>query len=223
VSTSLGLGRRRAPHLAVVPWARQFGPGALGQDAGQTMASDLYHGGWPPRPIEIPMSWISGRATFRQDPPLARAEVQTRGADTARSVNTTAVINGRQWVFTATLDSVADGDAAALAAWVTAYYTDPLPRASAMTLTLNSRTPTEIWRILGVVQGSRIRITGTPAATWPDGSTDLVVECVSHRVGADLRTVTWALAPIAGAAVGTAGPWFYSDSSSTAGSDAVPF
>jgi hypothetical protein len=58
---------------------------------------------------------------------------------------------------------------------------------------------------------------------WPDGATDFVVECVSHQVAADRRTVTWALAPIVGENVGTAGPWFYSDSSSTSGTDAVPF
>lgn len=375
MSTSLGLGRRRPRHLAIVPWAHQFGLGPLGQDAGKTMANDLYHGGWPPRPIEIPMGWFSGRAVFRQDPPYARAEVSQRGGDTARARNTAAVINGREWVFTAALDSIVDADAGNLAAWVTAYYTDPLPRSSAMQLILNSRTPTEIWRILGITQGSRIRITGapgsdvqlvanpwfetgtsgwtptgctvaqsttwsrsgssslrltpdgvaanvyvedglravipgadytvdgwlfsplgwasagiavnwfastgayvdtsaangalvanvatrrqnvftapagaaygrvhpvmngTPAVTdllyadevtftgpdrpgWPDGSTDLVVECVSHQVNADLRTVTWALAPIVGDVTGTAGPWFYSDSSVSSGSDAVPF
>lgn len=374
---SLGLGRRRPRHLALVPWTHQFGLGALGQDAGRTMADELYHGGWPPTPIEIPMGWISGRATFRQDPPFARAEVSQRSGDTARARNVTSVINGREWVFTATLDSIVDSDPGNLAAWVTAYYTDPLPRASAVTLILNSRTPTEIWRILRVVQGSRITITGAPGAdaqlvanpwfesgtsgwtptggtvaqsttwsrsgsnslrltpdgvssnvrveddlravvpgadyvvdgwlfsplgwpsagiavnwfdagsayvdtssasvvlaasvatrrlnvftapataafasvhpvlngtpavtdllyadevtmtgpdgtrpAWPDGATDLVVECVSHQVAADLRTVVWALAPIVGEDIGAAGPWFYSDSSFTSGTDVVPF
>lgn len=374
MTTSLGLGRRRAPHFALVPWAHQFGLGALGQDAGKVMADELYHGGQPPVPIEIPMTWLSGRAVFRQDPPLARAEVSQRSGDTARARNPATVINGREWVFTATLDTVVDADPANLAAWITAYYTDPLPRASVMTLILNSRSVTEIWRILGVVQGSRIRITGTPGADrqllanpwfdsgvsgwtadgatiaqsatwsrsggfsmqitptavfdaralcdpvavvggadylldgwlfspggygvvalqvswydsagafiststttvtalvagvaqrytvnvtapagavtarvfpveggptvadvyyadeitftgpagpgWPDGATDLVVECVSHQVAADLRTVTWALAPIVGEDVGTAGPWLYSDASFTSSTDAVPF
>jgi hypothetical protein len=436
MTTSLGLGRRRPRHLAVVPWAHQFGLGPLGQDAGKTMANELYHGGWPPRPIEIPMSWLSGRAMFRQDPPFARAEVGQRGGDTARARNTASVINGREWVFTATVDSIVDVDGSNLAAWITAYYTDPLPRSSAMSLILNSRTPTEIWRILSVVQGSRIRITGSEPATmttsaldpfprvtaagfgvepvsgltytvtggsaadystdgataamsiaslstlyraqlalaladfdvtvtntlsttltgggaqadlsvrmryvddnnfvdllifrtptavtmatryrtagvdiissfptisgaagnspitmrlvgigttlegyawvtgtapptapqvtltgvtmltagsteltatlnasvtnvlpltagwdnlaastpngraWPDGATELVVECVSHQVDADRRVVQWALAPIVGSTAGAAGPWFYSDSSSTSGSDSVPF
>lgn len=221
MTTSLGLGRRRPRHLALVPWGHQFGLGPLGQDAGKTMATELYHGGWPSTPIEIPMAWLSGKAAFRQDPPLARAEVSQLGGDTARASNPASRINGREWMFTAALDSVVDVDPGNLAAWVAAYYTDPLPRSAAMLLILNGRAVAEIWRILSVVQGSRIQITGTTG--WPDGATDLVVECVSHQVAADLRTVIWALAPIVGEDVGTAGPWFYSDSSFTSGSDAVPF
>lgn len=221
MTTSKGLGRRKPGLLAMAPWTALFGAGALGQDTGKTIATELYFGGLPPPVVEIPMGWLSGRATFRQDPPFARAEVQQRGGDTARSKNTAAVINGREWVFTATLDSIVDADPGNLAAWVTTYYTDPLPRSSAMILILNSRSVTEIWRILGVTQGSRIQITGTTG--WPDGATDLVVECVSHRVTADLRTVVWACAPIVGEVVGTAGPWFYADSSFTSGSDVIPF
>lgn len=221
MSTSQGLGRRGPGHLAFQPWSNQFGLGPLGEDAGKTMAVELYHGGWPPTPVQIPMSWLRGSAVFRQDPPYARAGVTQVGGATARSSNPAAAVNGREWVFTAAVDSIVDVDPANLAAWVTAYYDARLPRAPAFTLLLNDRTPTEIWRILGVTQGRRISITGTSG--WPDGSTELVVEGITHTVLADVRLVRWACAPIVGVTVGTPGPWFYSDSSSTSGTDAIPF
>lgn len=221
MTTSQGLGRRRSPLCALVPWTNLFGLGALGQDTGQTMANDLYFGGLPPRPVQIPMSWLRPAAVYRQDPPIARAEVTQQGGQTAQSYNASAAVNGREWVFTETIDSIVDVDPANLAAWVTTYYDSPQPRTPGFLLVLNGRSQTELWTILGVVQGTRISVTGTSG--WPDGSTELVVEGIVHEVKADLRRVLWRCAPVIGATVGTAGPWFYSDSSMTSGSDAVPF
>lgn len=221
MSTSQGLGRRHPGLLALQPWSAQFGVGPLGQDAGKTLANELYYGGYPPPPVQIPVSWIRAPARLRMDPPFARAEVGQTGGATARSHNPTAAVGGREWVFTETVASIVDVDAANLAQFITTYYDEPLPRGSALTLVLNDRTETEIWRILGVTQGRHIQITETSG--WPDGSTDLAVEGITHLVTADLRTVTWATAPIIGVTTGTAGPWFYAGDSTADGTDAAPF
>jgi hypothetical protein len=204
VSTSLGLGRRRPPLLALVPWARVFDYGALGEQAGRAMAEELYFGGYPPPPVEIPLGWFRGSVRLRQSSRFNRAEVTKLGGATARS--SSVVGDERQRKFTATLDTIVDADPANLAKWVTDYYDEPMPRSAALVLVLNSRTQTEIWRILGVRQGRRISIVDTPAG-WPSGATELIVEGITHQIVGDARTVTWNTSPVIGAEPGTSGPW----------------
>lgn len=165
--TSLGLGRRRPSHLAFVPWQQQFGIGPLGQDIGRTLANELYHGGFPPTPVEIPIDWIQPPIQFKHDPPISIGEVSQTGGPTARAVNeaTIAASAGRAWKFAATIDSVTAADASALAQHAVDVGTMPRPRSAVITLVLNGRAETEIWRILGVTQGRRISLTRGPAPT----------------------------------------------------------
>lgn len=205
MSTSQGLGRRRPPLCGFVPWARAFDYGTVGEQGAKAMADELYFGGYPPPVAEIPLSWISGQLRVRQANKFNRAEVSQSGGATARSTNLASPTD-RQWTFTASVASIVDVDAANLAKWVTDYYDSPLPRSAALTLILNERAETEIWRILGVKQGQHISITDTPAGL-PTGSTELLVEGISHQILADLRTVTWVTSPVIGATAGTPGPW----------------
>lgn len=175
----------------------------------------------PPRPVDIPVAWLSPPLRVRQDHPLNRAEVGQRGGATARSTNVPA-LNDQQWLFTASVDSVADADAPNLATWVTDTYDEPLPRCGALTLVLNVRTDTEVWRILGVTQGRRIRLTDAPGS-WPTGATELVVEGVTHQFTGDLRIVQWNTSPVIGAAAGVAGPWFRYSTSRWNGTDVRPY
>lgn len=161
MSTSQGLGRRRPPLLALAPWKGVFDVGALGEQAGRAMAQELYFGGHPLPPVEIPLSWLRGQVRLRQSNKLNRAEVALTGGATARSSNLASPTE-QQWVFRATLDSIVGADPGNLAKWVTDYYTTPLPRSPAYSLILNTRTEAEIWRILGVTQGRRISIVDTP-------------------------------------------------------------
>lgn len=172
----------------------------------------------PPPPVQIPLGWLTGQATFRQANMYNRAEVRDGDA-----VGRSATGGQRQWVFTATIDSISAADAGNLAAWVTAYYPDPRPRAAALVLTLNRRAETEIWRILGVSLGTQIHLTGTPRQTWPAGATNLIVEGITHRIVHDLRQVLWVTTPIVGTTAGVAGPWVRYGSSRYSGTDARPF
>lgn len=222
MSTSQGLGRRRPPLCGYVPWRNLFDVGTLGEQSGRELARELYFGGHPLPPVEIPYTWLRGPVRVRQATKFNRAEVTQSGGATARSSNV-ASNTERQWVFTATLDSVTDADPAALAKWTTDYYDEPLPRSSALTLTLNSRSSTEIWRILGVAQGRRISIVDAPA-TWPTGATELLVEGITHQIQADVRLVTWNTSPVVGAEAGQSGPWFRRDDSRySSATDIRPF
>lgn len=224
MSTSLGLGRLKPPNFAgLVPWNAQYG---LNEDA-RALAADFYWGGYPPPPVQIPVGWIRAPIRIRQDTPLNVAEVTQLLGNTARSRDQVSVAanGGREWKFTETIDSIVAVDPANLAAWVTAYYADPRPRHAVLTLILNGRAETEIWRILGVTAGRRVAITAAPS-DWPTGGVALVVEGVRHLITADLRTVEWLASPVVGAAAGTAGPWFRTDQSRTSdagGTDPVPF
>jgi hypothetical protein len=221
MTTSQGLGRRRPGLLAFVPWSNVFGLGPGADDTGKVMATELYFGGYPPPVVEIPYSWIRPALRIRQASPLNVAEVTQSGGSTSRSVNVPSTTT-RQWLFTATVDSAVPVDPANLAKWVTDTYDVPLPRSSALGLVLNDKSETEIWWILGVRQGTHIRITGAPAG-WPTGATELVVEGIAHQITADVRTVVWNTSPVVGSAAGVVGPWFYSEDSLTSGADVVPF
>lgn len=219
MTTSQGLGRRKAPLFRLQPFANLF---SLNDDA-RVLAEELYWGGYPPTPTDIPYTWIRGPFRAKQDTPLRQAEVTQSGGTTARAKDSALTSTDRVWPFTATIDTVVPPDPGNLAKWVIDYYQDPRPRNPSLTLILNVRSEAEIYRILAVKQGTRISISGAPSG-WPTGAGELVVEGIQHSIMADLRTVTWNTTPVIGAAVGSSGPWFYTDDSRLSSStDLVPF
>lgn len=217
-TSSSGVGRLKAPYLAVVPWARVMGPVGADETA-MTLAADVYFGGWPPPSVEIPWSWLRAPIRIRQDSPYTVAEVSVTNGGTARVEQPDRT---RDWRFGATLDTVADVDALNLADWVIDTYDISRPRLRDLTLRLNGRTDLEIQRILSVVQGSRITIADLPAG-YPTGAAELVVEGIRHQMDAAVRDVVWTAVPLVGEDLGEAGPWFRLDESLIGGTDVVPF
>jgi hypothetical protein len=51
----------------------------------------------------------------------------------------------------------------------------------------------------------------------------LVVEGITHRSAADLRVVTWSLAPVIGSEPDVVGPWFRLAVSELDGDDVLPW
>lgn len=217
-TSASGMGRLKPPHLAAIPWARVMAPVGADETA-MLLAHDVYFGGWPPSPVQIPWSWIRAPIRGRQDSPYTVAEVSVTGGGTARAEQANRT---RDWRFTAALDTVADADAQELADWVIDYYDTSRTRWRDLTLRLNGRTDLEIQTILSVVQGTRITITDLPTG-YPTGASELVVEGIRNRMDAQLRDVIWTAVPIIGAELGEAGPWFRLDESLIGGTDVVPF
>lgn len=206
-TSSSGIGRLKPPLLALLPWASVMAP-VFADDTAMRLANDLYFGGHPPAPVEIPFGWLRAPVRLRQDNPYTIAEVTTSDSDNATDFDTTAT---RQWKFTAQLDTIAGlTDAANLAAWVIDYYDTSRPRGRDLRLRLNSRTDLEIQRILSVAQGGRIQITDLPTG-YPTGASELVVEGIRHEMDAAVRDVIWNAVPVIGAELGEAGPWFRLD------------
>lgn len=201
-------------------------PSARPSEGAATVAwSDYMWGGSAPTPTEIPYDWLSPPARWRPDQPRNVATVTRSGGSSARAQDAASVGSVQERPFQATVDSQVTADPRNYAQWIVNYYSDVRQRMPTLTLNLVSRTDVECWRILGRSIGDRIRITGTPvgANAWPDGTTELVIEGVEHRIGGDTRYVVWNTAPVIGETAGEAGPWFRLDSSSTDGADVVPF
>lgn len=191
----------------------------------QVAMNDYFWGGYPPAVTEIPYDWLTPPARWRPDQPRNVATVTRTGGSSARAQDTASVDAVQERPFAATVDSQVTGDPRNYADWIVAYYTDMRQRMPTLTLNLVPRTDVECWRVLGRSIGDRIRITGTPVGVtaWPDGTTELVIEGVEHRIGGDTRFVVWNTAPVIGSAAGVAGPWFRLDESFTDGADVLPF
>jgi hypothetical protein len=217
---SLGLGRKKPPLFAFQPWPNLF---SLNDDA-RVLAEELYFGGYPPVPVQIPVGWLSPPMRIRQDSPLNVAEVSPTSGTVARSRNQQVIDSHgrREWKFTAVLDTVVPADPQNLATWVTDTYDITRPRISQLTLVLTRRTEAELHRLMRVVQGVRISITDPPG-TWPTGAGELIVEGIRHVITADLRVLVWNTSPVLGEVAGQVGPWFTADDSRTDGTDLVPF
>lgn len=211
------------------PWTSLYAlPDMPGQDrTGTAVANAWYFPGAPPEAVQIPYSWLSPPIAHRPDRPFTTASVGRTNGSTARAFNAAARAEYGELDFSAELDSATDADPAALADYILQYYATqpgkvPRQRASTMRLRLNARTPSECAVILGVTEGRRITITGTPAR-WPEGATEQVVEGIHHIITAEPRDVEWVTAPVIGTAPGAPGPWFRVDSSFADGTDAIPF
>lgn len=181
-------------------------------------------GGYAPAPVPIPYTWLAQPLRFRPDPPINVADVTSAAAATvpARSVGTTSRAEYGEASTAVTSYSALPPDPQALAGYLTGSYADPRVRCPNITLDLLQRTDVERWLILAAGIGTRITITGAPA-TWPEGTTSLIVEGVAHTVGIDDRTVVWNTAPVVGSTAGIPGPWFRTDASAIGATDKLPY
>lgn len=206
------------------PWVSLFQlPDAASQDRdGYTIGRDFYFGGLPPDPVEIPYTWLRPPLTFRPDSPVNVAEVTRSGGTAAVARDHDSISEYGEWAARVTLDTATAADAANLADWLVAYYTDPRQRCPALAFALNSRTDDEVQRLLSCRLGTRIRVTDAPA-TWPAGATELIIEGIQHSIAADFRLLSWSTSPVIGESAGQAGPWFYLDQSFMDGTDVVPY
>ncbi len=211
------------PHPApgVVPWATMFAlPSWTGDEHPAAVATDWYLGGLSaPEPVEIPFSWLSGTIRFRQVKPYNYASVGKVGAGTAVAV--AAGVVDEQVDFTESTATSNDVDAPNRAHHVVTYYAQSRVRMSQLRFVLNQRETTEIWTLLGVGVGRRVRLTGTPAG-WPEGGADLVVEGVTHR-SRQVRELVWSASPVIGLALGEVGPFFRAGVSTLGGDDLLPW
>lgn len=187
--------------------------------------NDYLWGGGPPAPTQIPYTWLKSPVRFRPDRIINSAAVsQTAGAP-ARITNETSVDTyGESAAPPITLSTICDADANNLATHLTAGYADPRMRCPQLTINLlmPRLTTADLWTLLGVTIGDRIEITGAPA-TWPEGSTSLVIEGIQHSIGIEERLVTWNTSSVIGVVPGTPGPWFRADTSRLDGTDKTPF
>jgi hypothetical protein len=188
--------------------------------------TDLYFGGTPPAPVQIPYTWISPPHQRRPDKPFTVAAVTAADGTVVRAIDRAARAEHGENTLSVTIAASSVAEAPALAQYVLDFYAQPgaVPRqrASLVVLILNGRTPTEQWRILDVTEGRRIQITDVPSS-WPDGFEHQVVEGVRHILDDQERRVEWMTSPVIGSTPGEAGPWFRLDSSRLGGSDVVPF
>lgn len=207
-----------------VPWDWLLRPDLTRSTAGYRIAVDWFWGNPPASPTPIPYTWLRPPVRFRPDSPINTTAITRKGGATARAVNAVSRDEFTEHSYTATLDTATSGDPAALAAFLVDVYAvdPPRQRVPDLTLILNSRTTSERQLILEQEIGNRIQVTGTPA-TWPQGTTSLVILGIRHQIAVDLRTVTWDTTPVVGDDPGDPGPWFRADDSFADGTDDAPF
>ncbi|HET8683482.1 MAG TPA: hypothetical protein VFM54_16675 [Micromonosporaceae bacterium] len=205
----------------VAGWQRQrHWPGAV--LAGPSQGG--HAGGAVPTPTQVPYSWLTPPVVFRPDPPINSAAVSNAGSGSGQAVDTAHRDEYTTWHHPVELDSAITGDPAALAAFLVDQYAadPPRQRCPSLTLMLNARTSAEIVLILSREIGDRIVIAGAPA-TWPEGTTSMLIDGISHSIAVDTRYVTWSTTPVIGDDPGEPGPWFRLDESYLDGTHYVPF
>jgi hypothetical protein len=220
---ALGRGRLTRTNEAtfdqLLPRTDGFGSGAAAR-----AAADFFFGFAAPAPTQIPYSWLSPPFRARADQPINDVTVTQFGGGTAYQTSAASIARYGDSAAPYTLETAQDGDMQSLAAWVIDHYATSRMRCPSLTLNLfgPTRTDAEKWLVLGVTIGTRIQITGAPA-TWPEGTSTLIVEGIAHQVGGNVRLVTWNTSPVIGATPGVVGPWFKLNSSPINGTDTVPF
>lgn len=204
------------------PRADGFGSGVAA-----VSLSDYFWGFTPPVPTQIPYTWLSPPFRARADQPINDVAITRTGGETAYLVNSTSIDSYGDFTGGGqiSLATVSRDDPLSYATWIVNYYSGHRMRCPSLTVNIfgGVRTDAEVWRILGVKIGTRIQITGAPA-TWPEGTTSLIVEGIAHQVGQNVRTVTWNTSPVIGGTPGTVGPWFRLNGASLInGVDVLPF
>jgi hypothetical protein len=200
------------------------------------VVNDWFWGGGAPDVTVIPWTWLQMPLAMRPDPPINSVSV-TRNNSSASIANSPAS-QATYGVFaaSASLDTISLDDAANFAAFLVAYYANPLMRCPIITMSLVPRTDEEKWRILGRELGDRFTLgPGTvqdyPGHTvilpvpagLPAGVRSLVIEGIHHSSSVTDRIVEWTTAPLLGSAPGVEGPWFRLDYSALGGSDVMAF
>ncbi len=218
-----GRGLQRAvPQIA--PWANLFAlPAWTADTADHGLAADWYFAGrGPVTPVPFPWAWFNGPLRFRQDSPLNQAAVTKASGATVYAEDSTSIDTYGQWSFVASLLTDSAQDARNLASQIVTYYTDPRVRCPQLNLTLNRRSQTECWTILEREVGDVITLTGVPPG-WPEGANTFVIEGIAHYSTSEIRSVTWAAAPVIGTSPDVTGPWFRLGVSALGGTDVLPY
>lgn len=214
-----GLGLRAGMYLPATGFVPQY-PDRLVAD----LSAWLYWGG-PPAYTEIPYSWLAPPLSWLHETLANTATVTATatGASATRTNTASITAHGQRDAPSVTLDTYVGADPANLAQWTVDYRSSPrMKQPNLYLVDLIQRTDDEQVRILRVRQGMRIVITDAPA-TWPEGSSSLLVEGVSHSLLPSSRTVTWQTSAIAGSTAGTPGPWLRYGSSMWNSTDVIPF
>jgi hypothetical protein len=192
--------------------------------AAPTIVNDYWWpAGLPDPAAQIPLTWFSSPLGMRLERPYNHAEVSQVGGVDARADNLTSIAFAKGvYPFSASLTTAVDADASNLAHWTVTYYGDPRMRSPALKIDLLYRTDDQKRFLLRLGIGTRIRITGVPAA-WPAGADHLVIVGIGHEMTLSRRILRWTTQPVVGLVPGVAGPWFRWGSSFWGSADTRPF
>jgi hypothetical protein len=200
-------------------------PDVLDQAAtAYAVAADYFWGNAAPPATVIPYGWLAPPATFRAYAPINSPRIQTGTSAVAVQPNAASIAQYGEFELPVTLSALSSADGPALAYWFSTYYAGFRMRCPSLTINLLDarRTPDQVWRVLGIRIGDRISIPDAPA-TWPEGTSTLLVEGIRHTVSQNERLVTFNCSPVIGASPGVPGPWFRLDASFLGSTDNVPF
>lgn len=196
--------------------------------AAASIANDMFFGpGNPPTIVQIPYAWLMPPVGFRPDAPYTSAAITQSGAGTAYTSDANSLDEYGDNQFAATLATLGAADTVALGEYTMTYYATqpgkvPRQRTPALVINLLPLDLVSIQTVLGLQEGQHIHVSGAPA-TWPEGTTDLVIEGISDAIGLNVRTRSLRTSPVIGSTPGTVGPWFRWGSSIWGGSDVIPF
>lgn len=157
-----------------------------------------YYWDTTPTPVTIPYAWLSPPFRSRADQPINDPAVSVQGGGTAYSPNAASIARYGDFGLPVTLTTSVPADADALAAYLSANYSDFRMRCPSLTVNLlNAQLqPTDVQTLLGVKIGDRILISDAPA-TWPQGNNALVVEGIAKQVLIDrCRLITFNTSPV---------------------------
>lgn len=151
-----------------------------------------------PAPAVIPYAWLNGPVRFRADQPINDPAIGITGTSgTSRAPNATSITQYGDYTAPATLSTAISADADVLAGYLSANYSGFRMRCPSLTINLlhPARTSTDLQLLLGITIGTRLTISGAPAQ-WPEGTSSLIVEGISHQVAHLVRLVTFNTSPV---------------------------
>jgi len=194
-----------------------------------------------PAPTYIPWTWLSMPMALRLDQPINSASIINNATGTATTAtNPTSQAAWTTFPASGSITSAILQDAANFAAFLVAYYNNPITRAPTWTIDLAgtqfASSPENRWRVLGRELGDRVTlapstivdpngnsVTLPVPAGLPPAARSLVIEGIQQSSSPTSRVVTWTTSPLLGSTPGVEGPWFRLDYSFLDGTDVVPF